>query len=385
MLNTQEGRSGSAGVKRSLRVLAIISKGESGGAQTHLLELCRALAGRCHYFVLIGGSAHSELGTELRRLDVHVQHVASIGNSFSPVALLRSVRHVLHVAKAWRPDAIHLHSAAAGVVGRIAGRLAGIPVVYTMHGFGFKPAVPPLRRMIAYSAEQILAPLTRQLICVSEHERALALRLRIPAGRISVIFNGLSDCPWRAEPGAENPRLVMVARVAPPKRQDLLIEALSMLRGRGTSVPLTIMAGGGPQLERLRSTAVALGLASHVELVGDVDDIPGLLACCQVFVLLSDHEGHPISIIEAMRAGLPVVASKLPGICEQITHGREGLCVSNRPADVADAIQVLISDPRLRVRMGKAARERFEARFGVAAMADRVAAIYETLPAPAQH
>ena len=358
-----------------MRVVLVITKGELGGAQTHVAELCGALRHRFEFLVLIGGGAQSPLGEALTSLNIRVESVQGLSNSISAGSLLASVREVAGHARSWRADAIHVHSAVAAAVGRIAGSLAAIPVVYTVHGFAFKPQVPALRRLCAFAGERLLAPLSTHVICVSPAERELALKLGIATERVSVISNGLSDNALRARPADAPATLVMVARMAAPKRHDLLLQALHVLQARGVAPPRTIMAGGGPLLGKLREAAAASGLTC-VGFCGDVSDVGERLARSQVFVLLSDHEGQPISVIEAMRAGLPVVASDLPGIRAQVTHGVEGLLTRNEPAAIADAVEQLVCDPLLRVRMGAAARRRFEGEFSAARMAEQVAEVY---------
>lgn len=359
--------------------MQVITKGESGGAQTHLLSLCQALAPRTRFVAVVGGPARrSALGDELQSLGTPVCWVPQLGNSLSPLQLFAAVRALLQVVREHRPDIIHAHSAVAGVVARIAGYIAGTPVIYTVHGFGFKPEAPLLQRLAAWLAESALAPFTRHMICVSEHERQLAGRLPIPPRNLCVITNAVADTPERARPDQQPMRVMMVARLARPKRHDLLLQALFLLRQRlGQEVPVA-MVGGGPDLAVHRALALELGL-QRVTFTGDVTDVAQRLAMHSVFVLLSDHEGLPISIIEAMRAGLAIVASDLPGIRELLTHGIDGLLVPNNPVLLADTLQSLAADPALRTRLGKAARLRYEDRFTPAPMAYAVEALYDQI------
>jgi len=154
-------------------------------------------------------------------------------------------------------------------------------------------------------------------------------------------------------------RAIMVARCAPPKRHDLLLQALSLIFIRhGYEIPATIV-GDGPQLASLRRQAHALGL-QQVRFTGDVSNVPELLAEHHVFTLVSDHEGLPISIIEAMRSGLPIVSSDLPGICELIEGEIQGRLVANHVEHLAQTLMDLAGQPEIRKRMGIAARHRFE-------------------------
>lgn len=361
---------------RTVTVMQVITKGEAGGAQTHVLELCQALTLRIRFVAVIGDpSPRSVLGGELQAMGIPVCPLPQLGNSLSPLRLLAAICALLRLIREHRPTIIHAHSGVAGVVARIAGHLANTPVIYTVHGFGFKPNTPLLQRLAARLAESALAPLTSHMICVSEHERQLASRLPIAPRRLTVIANAVADTAERAQPAYQPMRVVMVARLARPKRPDLLLQALALLRDRlGQEVPASLI-GGGPDLVVHRALAQQLNL-QEVTFTGDVTDVPGRLASHEVFILLSDHEGLPISIIEAMRAGLAIVATDLPGVRELLTHGTNGLLVSNEPGALADALQSLSAAPHLRARLGKAARHCYETRFTPAPMACAVETIY---------
>jgi glycosyltransferase involved in cell wall biosynthesis len=360
-----------------MRVLLVITKGELGGAQTHVAQLCGALRDRCSFLVLIGGGARSPLEDALSVLDIPVVSSPGLDNTPSAGSLLACARQIVRYARSWRADLIHVHSAVAAALGRLAGLVAQVPVVYTVHGFAFKPQVPLLRRYCAFAAERVLAPFSTHTICVCQAERELAAALGIGSDRVTVISNGLADTAARARPANEPAQVVMLARIAAPKRQDLLIGALQVLRARGLSVPRTVCAGSGPLLAKCRAAASESALAC-VSFPGDVRDVEAALALSQVFVLLSDHEGQPISIIEAMRAGLPVLASDLPGVRAQITDGVEGLLTPNEPKEIAERLRRLTQDPMLRARMGAAGRRRFESEFSAARMGERVVCVYET-------
>ncbi|WP_295552733.1 exopolysaccharide biosynthesis polyprenyl glycosylphosphotransferase [Limnohabitans sp. Rim8] len=358
-------------------VVLVITKGEAGGAQTHVLELCRALQDRVRFTVLIGGDdTRSVLGQALNPLGITVLVLPTLQNSLNPLKVLASVRALLAHLRVLQPDVIHAHSAVAGVISRLAGKLRQIPVVYTVHGFGFKPQAPWLIRTNAWLAEAVLAAWTTRMVCVSAYEKELAARLPMPPDRVSVVHNALADVPWRSDMTTQPPRLVMVARMAAPKRHDVLIEALALLAQRGLQ-PETHLLGGGPELARHQAAAAPM---PHVRLVGDVNDVAERLAQHQIFVLLSDHEGLPISILEAMRSGMAIVATRLPGIEEMLTHEQSAWLVPNTPQAVAQALQTLLADAPLRQRLGQAARERYEAQFQPEAVAESVRAIYQQAP-----
>ena len=360
------------------RVLLVITKGEAGGAQTHVVELCQAIGQRATFTAAIGGVGSSPLGEALGALGVSTTHLPALRNSLNPLRLWPAVQALLGLIREQQPHVIHAHSAVAGVIARIAGKISQTPVVYTVHGFGFKPQAPRLIRYNAWLAEALLAAWTTRMVCVSDFERQLARQLPMDPARVSVVHNALADVPWLSQPELEPASLVMVARMAAPKRPDLLLQALKLLRGQGRA-PAAHLLGGGPDLASQQQIAHELQLG-HVQFAGDVPNVAEQLAQHQIFVLLSDHEGLPISVLEAMRAGLAIVASRLPGIEELITDGQHGLLVPNEPQAIADALLRLLDDAALRQRLGLAARERYTQSFQPQAMAEQLMALYEEAP-----
>ena len=143
------------GSTRHLHVLLVITKGEIGGAQTHVIELCRALRGQVCFSAVIGGDDGTFLEQALRELGVQTTTLPALRNSLNPLRIFGSVRALLAQLRTQPPDLIHVHSAVAGVVARLAGKLRGIPVVYTVHGFGFKPQAPAPIRLNAWLAEAV--------------------------------------------------------------------------------------------------------------------------------------------------------------------------------------------------------------------------------------
>lgn len=365
--------------RNAVKVMMVITKGETGGAQSHVLSLCSALRAQVEFEAAIGGpETVTPLGVGLAALGVPVHSLSSMRNTLSPTRVIAAVLSLIRLLREKRPDIVHAHSAVAGVIARIAGAILKIPVIYTVHGFGFKPEVPRLQRWASWIAEFSLAPLTSRMICVSEYEGILARRLPLAQGALRVIRNGVADSEARAEPWLEPVRIAMVARLAPPKRADLLLEALALLKDQtGSEISATLL-GDGPERQVLVDLANRLGL-SCVDFVGDVSDVPQRLAHHGVFVLMSDHEGLPISVIEAMRAGLSIVASDLPGIRELLGDNERGLLVSNTACDLASTLARLLASESLREYFGRSARQYFESNFTTEKTSVPVATLYREL------
>ncbi len=337
-----------------------------------MADLIRAMREHADITLLAGGDG--PLLQVARSTGANVVQLKSLDNALSPLRAVQALRELRAALQQAAPDLLHAHSAKAGALGRVAGRLLNIPVIYTVHGFAFKPAAPWRQRMAARVTEWLLAPLTSRLICVAKGERELARALPLADSRISVIRNGLEDVAQRACPGGPLRRIAMVARFARPKRPDVLLDAFGQ---SGLAECELVIAGEGPQRPAIQARAQAMAHV-QVELPGNVHDIPGLLASAQVFVLISDHEAFPLSVLEAMRAGLPVIASNLPGIREQLDDGRCGILLEdNQPQTVARALQALGTDAPRREALGQLARQRWEQQFGLAGMIQSTWSAYQ--------
>ncbi|WP_310614572.1 sugar transferase [Limnohabitans sp.] len=362
-------------------VMIVITKGETGGAQSHVLALCQALQHQVKFSVVIGGPIEkSVLGRDLAALGITVYPMPNMVESLNPARLWPAIKQLIGLIAAFPPDIIHAHSAIAGLAARLACKSTSRPVIYTVHGFGFKPEVPLLRRTASAMAERMVARWTTHMICVSKYERELAYGLAIAPERIHVIANGIACLPESSvsppENGRVTPRLIMVARMKSPKRHDLLLQALAEVRNTlGYELPITF-AGDGPLSNSLHAQAKELKL-KNITWAGDVSQVGELLAQHDLFVLLSDHEGMPITVLEAMRAGLCVLASSLPGIREQINTYQDGILVANSPEAVAEKLLQLVRDPYMRKRLGHAAQEVFNKKFTQKQMAERVLDVYE--------
>ena len=367
-------------------VMIVITRGEAGGAQSHVRDLCQALQARVQFTVVIGGPVQeSVLGRELAALGITVCPMPDMVESLNPLKLWPAVQQLTELIHTHQPDLVHGHSAIGGLVARVAAHRAHAPAVYTVHGFGFKPEVPLVRRTAAAMAERMMARWTTHMICVSKYERELAFDLAIEPERVHVIANGIARLHEPA--AAENtdatptqnssamPRLIMVARMKSPKRHDVLLQALAKVRNTlGHELPVTF-AGDGPLSAKLHTQAKELNL-ENITWAGDVSQVSELLTQHEVFVLLSDHEGMPITVLEAMRAGLCVLASSLPGIREQINAYQDGILVANTPDAVAEKLLQLVRDPHMRKRLGRAAQQKFEDSFTADTMAERVLQVY---------
>ncbi|MBA2255356.1 MAG: glycosyltransferase family 4 protein [Chloroflexi bacterium] len=232
------------------------------------------------------------------------------------------------------------------------------------------------------------------MIAVSAGAGATMLAAGVPSSLLHVVRNGIADAGMempRSDPGATRrelgippeARLVLnVGRLTPQKAHDILLDASAVLKGRSDEVWLVI-AGIGPEGLALEKQARALGIADRVMLLGTHGDVPRLLQAADLFVLPSRFEGLPLSLLEAMAARVPVVATRVIGSEEVIQHGRSGLLVpvDDAPA-LAAAIGSVLDDPQLARRLGAAAYDSVRRDFSATRMVAETAAIYDELLAP---
>lgn len=354
-----------------------------GGAQIHVRDLATHFLEEGHEAHVLGGGGGS-YAQQLGARGVPIHSVPYLARPIKPCDDVRALKNLRSVLRKLRPDLISTHSSKAGLLGRLVGRSLGVPTLFTAHGWAFSEGVSPKEAALYRLIEKGAAPLAAKIITVSEYDRRLALRHRIVSpSKMVAVHNGMPDVleNLRAKPEGEPARLVMVARFLEPKDHATLFRALAGL----TSLPWQLdLIGDGPLEESAKHLAVELGLGERVRFHGLRNDVAEWLAGAQVFLLITNWEGFPRSILEAMRAGLPVVASDVGGISEAVIAGETGLLVPR--ADVGalrEKLSTLLRDPQLRARLGAAGRTRFEAHFTFGRMLEKTLKVYkEVLAAP---
>jgi glycosyltransferase involved in cell wall biosynthesis len=267
-----------------------------------------------------------------------------------------------------RPDIVHANSSKAGVLGRMAAVLARVPIrVFTVHGWAFK-AYSGLPSALYRSADRLMARATTITICVTETERAAGLAARTCSGERTVVIPNAVDvdaAPCARHDG-DPPRIVTVGRLARPKDPLTLVRALARVHDHPF---YALIVGAGPDRPVVEAEIRRLGLERAVELCGPRRDVPDLLSRSDLFALASRSEGGPLSVLEAMAAGLPVVASDVGGVRELVVDGATGTLVpAGDPDALAAALELLLADPELRRRLGAAGRERVRERFDLSAL-----------------
>lgn len=265
-----------------------------------------------------------------------------------------------------RFDIVHTHTPVGGVLTRLAARdarRAGTKIIYTAHGFHFYKGAPLANWLLWYPVERVMSRFTDVLITINKEDYGRAKRFAhcrveyVPGVGIDLSKFAATKCrdAKREELGLApgDFALLSVGDLIPRKNQATIVRALLLLPD---NVKL-VVCGEGPERENLLSLADGLGVASCVSLLGFRDDMADIMAACDCLVFPSVHEGLPVSVMEAMAAGLPVVASAIRGIVPDLLSDREsGLVFSETtPERVALAVSELMEDPALRGRLAEGA------------------------------
>jgi glycosyltransferase involved in cell wall biosynthesis len=296
---------------------------------------------------------------------------------------LRAWAPLIRLLRSGRVDVLHAHKFGSNLWGAILGRITRVPVVVA-HEHSWSYEGQPLRRFLD---REVIARWSDAFVAVSREDRRRMIEVEgIDADRIRFIPNGIPALgpvtgDVRQELGIPGDGLLVgaVGQLREEKAFDVLIRAAAVLADRYPALRVVI-AGDGPDAGRLADLIGELGLEGVVTLLGTRTDIPDVLDALDVAVCCSVREGSPLSVMEYMAAGKPVVASRVGGVPDLIDEGVHGLLVDARdPEGFAEAIGRLLDDPDRRRRMGVAARQRQQADFELDTMIRTIEGLYEEL------
>lgn len=370
-------------------VVRVITRLNIGGPAIQALLLTRALADRWPTMLLAGAAGETEGELSDRRVPVHR---VPLVRPVHPVKDVSAIRIVTDLLRATKPRVVHTHMAKAGFVGRIAARRADLTIrtVHTFHGHVLEGYFPPPMQRSFIAIERMLAKRTDVLVAVSGRVRddLMALGIGTPK-QWRVIHLGFDLGPFLAAPGRsssfrrelgipENVHLIgSVGRLAPVKDHHLLLDAVARLDG----VHLALV-GDGELRTRLVERADRPDLRGRVHFVGWRRDIPHVLSNLDAVVLTSINEGTPVSLIEALAAARPVVATDVGGVSDVVQADQTGLLVRSRdPAEVARCIQASLDDEVSALRRAEEGRRRVAARFSSARLIRDIDDLYQDLVA----
>jgi len=381
-----------------MRVSHVITRLIVGGAQENTAATVLGLIAKPDVLVeLISGPTSGTEGTLEGEFAAHPGVLRIMPFLVRPVAFLTDLKATRELAREYRksrPDIVHTHSGKAGVVGRLAARLAGVPcIVHTIHGPSFGPFQSAGANFVYKNAERFVGPFTTHFISVAQAmtDQYLAARIGKPE-QYTRIFSGFPLEPFltvkrdeamRAKLGiAPNDFVITkLARLTELKGHDDLFDAAPEIVKEIPNAKF-LLVGDGPWRERFEQRAAAPELKGRFVFTGLVApaEVPRCLGASDVVVHLSYREGLPRAVSQALASGLPVVAYDCDGAREVCLDGRTGFLVKQRDlATLTNRLAQLAREPELRARFGTAGREFVRENFGVQKMVDDIYALYQRL------
>jgi glycosyltransferase involved in cell wall biosynthesis len=385
--------------EESIRVLRVIARLNMGGPAIHVANLASGLETRGYHTTLVAGSlapGEDSMAYVAERLGVAVVSVPEIQREISVLHDARSAFQLAEIMRETRPQILHTHTAKAGAIARAAAVLAGDArpsvVAHTFHGHVLRGYFGPARTAVFRQVERTLAHASDALIAVSPEVRDDLVELGVaPAEKFVVVRLGIplaerlddesADVDYRRLYGISRDAFVVgwVGRMTGVKDVGAVVRTVAALRERGVDAVLC-MVGDGPDREPLEQLAHELGTARACYFAGYQADIGGFYRLFDAFYLPSVNEGTPVSAIEALATGTPVVANRVGGVPDVVRDGVDGFLVE--PGDIegaAERLEELARDEELRERLGESGRERVRARYSVTRLLDDVDRLYRSL------
>lgn len=349
-----------------MKILQVIPYFCFGGAETMCENLTYSLLAQGHQVTVV--SLLSEQTVIARRMEAAGVRILYLDKKLG--LDLSMIRKLVTIMKAEQPDAVHTHLNVIKYAA-VAAKLAGVKTcIHTVHNVADKECEGPLQKITnnfyfkrGWSVPVALSPLVQKTI--SEF-------YGIPEAKIPVIYNGvdLSRCiPKDSYASGSCLKLVHVGRFNEQKNHECLLRAYCLFRERFPNSVLSLL-GDGERMEEMKALAAELGIGEHVHFLGAQSNVYPYLHEADIFLLPSKYEGMPMTIIEAMGTGLPVVATAVGGVPDMITHGVSGLLTEKDPQAVCDACAALAAEESLRARLGRQAKLDC-VRFGADYMAER--------------
>jgi glycosyltransferase involved in cell wall biosynthesis len=383
-----------------LRIAIVIARLNVGGPATHVIGLAAGLPrDRFSVRLIAGREGRGEAGMHYlaEEAGIRPEILPELSPHLGPADALAFFR-LVRIFREWKPDVVHTHTAKAGAVGRTAARCAGVPVViHTFHGHVlrgyFSPPVQAFFRMI----ERTLTRITDRIVTLSPALRDDLASMGIaPPEKIDVVPLGIDLKAFRGAPqrraelrdelgiGPDQPLVGTVGRLVPIKNHRLFLEAARSMVDSGSPVRFAVVGDGGLR-DSLKEYACQLGIADRVHFLGWRKDMVPVYAALDLFALTSDNEGTPVAVIEAMAAGIPVVATAVGGVPDVVRDGETGRLVppGDAPA-LSRAWRTALQDREVTQRMcGRAGRD-VERQFGRERMISAMAGLYERRAADAR-
>lgn len=361
-----------------MKVVYLITRSDTiGGAQVYVRDLALRMKQQGHESIVIVGGEGLYF-SHLKELGISVISISKLGRDVSVIGDVKTLIELCISLRRLKPDLVAINSVKAGVLGRIACMFVGCACVYTAHGWSHIRIAAKYKKQVLCLLERILSRISRKLIVVCEADKKYAeIDIGLSGNQIEVICNGISPLSCATKQSTKKKdkvKLISVARFQRPKDYQTIFIALSRLKAENWEM---LCVGNGPDLEVSKAMVKELGLLKQVKFSGYVNEVDEKIISSDIFVLSSFSEGFPMSILEAMRARLPVVASNVGGVSESVINDVTGYLFS--PGDVVrltECLDALIKSPLLRAKYGRKGFERQNKYFSFDVMFSKTLHVY---------
>lgn len=382
-------------MRRRIKIVRIITRLIVGGAQQTALNLSSLLDPDRFETVLVSGPAtgpEGSLRAKAASRGIQVETVRSMVRRLNPALYAIALRDLRRIIRSERPDIVHTHSTEAGILGRTAARLEGVPaIVHTVHGWGFHDHMNPVLRRTNIAVERRVARWTNRLVVVTNRDRDKGIRVGIGSPEQYVVIRSAIDVSALQPPlGAREevrsefgiphdaPVVGTVGRLSEQKDPEAFLRVARRVLDELAAARF-VFVGDGPLRSRVEDLAQRFELNNHLVLTGLRRDVARLLPAFDVFTLTSKWEGLPRAVLEAMAAGVPVVVPAIDGLIEVIQPGRNGLQVPVGDEESQGAAIIrLLTDPSLGAALVSSAKETIS-EFDLPVMLQRTERLYEDL------
>lgn len=376
---------------KKIKLLVGITLSEMGGSQKVVYDIIANLPKEKYDITLVTRSG-GELIEWINKLNneftasINIITIDSLCHQLSPLNDLKSLLKLYGIIRKGKYDIAHFHTAKIGLLGRLAATFARVPqILYTVHGLGMSAHLSPLMRCLLSFAERVGAKLSSKVIYVCKHDMDIDIQKKsVSTKKAELIYNGISETCEQANNGLhkqlgipEGTYIVATTmRLKAPKVPLFTIRVMNEVLKKIDNVKFVIM-GDGVLREKCESLINSLGANNDIFLLGTRDDVRLLLDDIDVFLLFSISEGLPISIIEAMFSGKPIVSNNVGGIPELVEHDVNGYLIENLDVGLASEYVIrLLCNKSLRNKMGNAGKQKALEAFSLQTMLDKYQSIY---------
>ncbi len=379
-------------------ILYLITQSEWGGAQRYVMDLVRNIHIEYKIVVAFGEQGEKgELAKFLREHEIKYYVIPHLKRAISPINDYKALQEIIKLMKKINPRIVHLNSTKASILGSLAGLFITNPlrIIYTVHGWVFNEPLIFWKKSFYRWAERITAKMKKIIICVSENDRQAALIHKIaPDNKLTTIHNGIIPPDFLPPSEARayllslftdnefiiNKKTTLIGAVGnlyATKGFEYFIKAIKILVEENMDIRALII-GEGKERADLESWITQLNLEHHIKLTGFVPQAVNYMKAFDIFVSSSVKEGLSYTIIEAMMASLPIVATRVGGSNELISDHHEGLIIEPANTDaLAKAIAFYFNYPELGKEYGQKAHQKAMTEFRLENMIQKTRYIYE--------